>query len=92
MPGVELTGPTRTPEFDVAWVPVHSIALPPLALQEVAPVLDQLSVIDEPGIACALEPPLTNKVTDGCDGTGVRTVTLVELGELVPPGPIQVNV
>jgi len=92
MPGTELTGPTSTPEFEVDLFPLQSELLPPLAVHDVAWLLDQLKVTIEPVSTVALPAPSANKVTVGCTGTTGLTVTLLELGALVPPLPVQVSV
>jgi hypothetical protein len=92
MPGVPLTGPIETPEFAVALVPLQSEALPPLAVHDVALLLDHEKVTVPPVITVALLLPLASKVTVGCTGTTGWTVTLVELGALLPPAPVHVKV
>jgi hypothetical protein len=92
MPGVPLTGPTATPELAVALPPLQSDALPPLAVHEVALLLDQEKVTVPPVTTVALLLPLASSVTVGCTGTTALTVTLVERGALVPPAPVHVSV
>jgi len=87
-----LTGPTSTPVLEVGFVPLQSEALPPLAVHDVALLLDQLKVTVDPVSTVGLALPFADKVTVGCTGTTGLTVTLVELGALVPPPPVQVNV
>lgn len=92
MPGVPLTGPTETPELAVALVPLQSDALPPLAVHEVALLLDQDKVTVPPVTTVALVLPSASSVTVGCTGITGLTVTLVERGALVPPAPAHVKV
>jgi hypothetical protein len=66
--------------------------LPPLAVHDVAWLLDQLKVTSDPVGTVALAAPSANKVTVGCTGTTGLTVTRVELGALVPPPPVHVRV
>jgi len=78
--------------LEAAFVPLQSEALPPLAVHDVAPLLDQLNVTVEPVGTVALVPPLASSVTVGCTGGTACTVTLTELGALVPPAPVHVKV
>ncbi len=73
-------------------VPLQSELLPPLAVHDVAWLLDQLKVTIDPVSTVGLALSFASKVTVGCTGTTGLTVTLVELGALVPPAPVQVNV
>jgi hypothetical protein len=45
----------------------------------------------EPGVIVKDEWPLAFRLTVGCCGTAAVTVTLAVDGELLPPGPVQVN-
>jgi len=65
----------------VAFVPDQ----PPLAVQEVASVLDQVSIKEPPG---AIAVGLAERVAVGAEST----VTVALAGALVPPVPVQVSV
>ncbi len=67
----------------VASVPVQ----PPLAVQEVALVLDQVNVELLPD---AMVVGLADKVTVGA-GAAAVTVTVALAGAVVPPAPVQVS-
>jgi hypothetical protein len=67
----------------VASAPDH----PPLAVQELALVLDQVSVEEPPE---AIVVGLAERVAVGF--MPVVTVTLALVGALVPPAPVQVSV
>jgi hypothetical protein len=66
--------------------------VPPLAVQDVALVLVQEKVADCPGWICAEAAPAISSETVGGTGVAAVTVTLTELGAVVPPGPVQVRV
>lgn len=68
----------------VASVPVQ----PPLAVHEVALVLDQVRVELLPD---AMIIGLADRVTVGAGGAAV-TVTVALAGAVVPPVPVQINV
>ena len=83
-------GPTLVPGLEVATLPCQpSLPVPPPAVQEAALVLLQLSVVEAPVWIAAGEA--VNEPIVG--GTGaVVAVRLAELGALLPPGPLHVNV
>jgi hypothetical protein len=83
-------GPTTLPTLTVPTDPVQpSEPEPPLAVQVSALSTVQVSVVEPPvSTAGGAE---RNRPTDGSTGAA-STLTLTELGALVPPGPVQVNV
>jgi hypothetical protein len=92
MPGVA-SGPTLTPLLEVGCEPDQlSAPAPPLAAQDVALVLIQLSEAVEPGVIVSDEWPLALRATVGCCGAAAFTVTVVVAGELAPPAPVHVKV
>jgi hypothetical protein len=71
-------------------VPVQpSPEVPPLALHDVAPVVDHVAVATPFTWTAAGET--LNEVMTGAGGT-LSTSTVTDIGELVPPGPLQVSV
>jgi len=72
-------------------VPLHESApLPPLAVQEVALIAAQVSIVDCP--AWIVVGTATKVVIVG-NGAALPdvTVTVTELGALLPPGPVHVR-
>lgn len=90
VPAAEIA-PVLKPELDVGMEPVHaSLPEPPVAVHEVALLLDQASVV-----ACPVETVVGRAVkvlTTAALGGAVVTLTTTVLGVLVPPGPVQVRV
>jgi hypothetical protein len=85
-----LIGPTAVPVLETGSGPLHpSAPVPPLAVHEVAPLLDQASDVDCPVCTAAGEA-----VNDPMVGTGgaLATLTVTDVGALAPPGPVQVSV
>ena len=88
--GPELNGPTVTPVLEGACAPVQpSDPVPPPGVQVDALLLDQARLVDPPAVTV-----LGVAVNDAILGVGGRlfTVTLMELGGLVPPTPEHVSV
>lgn len=90
MPAV-LKGPTAVPVLDVPTVPLQpSDPEPPLAVQEVAFVVDHDKVVPCPVVRlveAALKAPI-----EAAEPGGLMTLRVVELGAPVPPGPVQSKV
>jgi hypothetical protein len=83
-------GPTLVPLLDVPSVPFHpSDPVPPPAVQEVAPLVDQASTMDWP---VSSVPGVTVNEVMLAAGAAAVTLTLAEAGVLAPPGPLQVRV
>jgi hypothetical protein len=79
------------PELEVPTVPLQpSVPEPPLAVQAVALVVDQDSVVPWP--VCKDVAAALNELMDAPAPGGLVTLTVVELGLPVPPGPVQVKV
>jgi hypothetical protein len=83
--------PVLNPMLEVGMAPLHrSAPEPPLAVHDVALVLDQASVA-----ACPVESVVgeaVNWLTTAAEGGALLTLTMTVLGVLVPPGPVQVKV
>ncbi len=87
MPGVAIA-PVLVPVLMVGTDPPQ-LPVPPLALQDVAPLVVQDNEADPP--ACMLVGDTLKDVTVACAG-GVATLMVTELGPLAPPVPLQFNV
>ncbi len=84
------SGPTEVPALEVDSAPLQlSEPLPPLAVQPVALLLDQLMLIVPP--TCTLAGDTLNVSTLATGGAAVA-VTCTELGVEAPPLPVQVSV
>ncbi len=89
MVAAEAKGPSVVPLLEVPMAPLHpSLPLPPLAVQEVALLLDHVSVVDCP--VCSELGKAANDMMLGANGT-LATATMTEAGALVPPGPVQAS-
>src|SRR5262245_45879261 len=74
------------PAFDVAVAPPHpSLPVPPLAVQDVASDVDQLSVVEPPAVS---QLGLALKLTTVAGCGGAETVTVTDCTALAPPGPV----
>ena len=90
MPAV-LNGPMLVPPLEVPTVPPQESAPePPLSVQELAFVADHDKVVPCPVLRlvdAAEKEPIEGALPDG-----LITLRVTELGEPVPPGPVQSNV
>jgi hypothetical protein len=85
-----LIGPTVVPLLDTGFEPFQpSAPVPPLAVQELAALVVQLSCVDWPTVNAL--GVAANEVMFAAGGALV-TVTTAELVGLLPPGPVQVRV
>jgi hypothetical protein len=85
-----LIAPVLVPVLDVATTPFQpSDPVPPVAVQDVALELVQESVVDWP--TTMLFGAALKEVTLGSGAGALVTLTIAELLEPVPPGPVQVN-
>jgi hypothetical protein len=81
------------PVVEVAWLPDQlSVPVPPVAVHVVALVTDHFNVNELFGWIWAVAALLAEIVTTGAPGGAGVTVTVAELGPLVPPVPVQVSV
>ena len=79
-----------TPGLDAGSLPLQPSPLaPPLAMQPVALLLVQSMSIDCP--TCTLVGVTLNVLMLAAEGVAL-TVTMIELGALAPPPPLQVSV
>jgi len=86
-----LIGPTVIPVLAVATDPVQlSAPLPPLAVHDVALLLDQASEVDWP--TTRLVGEALKDVMLAAGGGTLLTLTMTELGPLAPPLPEQLSV
>ena len=90
MPAV-VNGPIAVPRLAAgSELPTHpSDRVPPVAVQDVALTVAQVSVVDCP--TWSADGVATKAPMDGA-GVAAPTVIVTELGELVPPEPAQVSV
>lgn len=83
-------GPSTVSALPVGCAPLQpSEPGPPVAVQAVPFLVDQVSVVDCPvGIAAGASAKLPIVAGGGV----LPAVTVTDVGELVPPGPVQVRV
>ncbi len=84
-----LITPVLVPLLEVPTEPVQPTPVPPLAVHAVAPTVLQDSIADWP--LCTVDGVALKRLTWAAGG-GLATLTLMELGPLLPPGPLQFNV
>lgn len=83
--------PVDVPVLEAAFAPFHpSDPVPPLAVQDVALLLVQVSEAACP--LCSVLGLATNAVTLAAGDAGALTLTTTELLLLVPPAPLQLSV
>ena len=86
-------GPMDVPVLDTCCGPDQlSEPLPPVAVHAVALVTDHFNVNELPGCIWAVAELLADIVTTGAPAGAGVTVTVTDVGPLVPPVPVHASV